>query len=178
MTAVNYRNEPLGLRVRDPVTNQQTAGLPGDLSFAYQSRTDRADTAFNSQPEVLSAAHHGPQAGDPFTPLLRAFEGDQIKVRTLVGAHEESHNFTIHGVKWLFEPRRPNSGYRNSQMTGISEWFDFEIPRVLQPGRRQVRRLPLQAERRDRVAVDRRLGPPARLPQRSFQRARRPPGSR
>ncbi len=130
MMAVNYRNEPVGLRVRNPATNGQAAGLPGDLSFAYQSRTDRADTAFNVQPSFYPPLTGGIQPGDPYTPLLRSFEGDQVKVRMLVGAHEEPHNFTIHGVKWLFEPDDKDSGYRNSQMSGISEWFDFEIPRV------------------------------------------------
>jgi hypothetical protein len=128
--SVNYRAEPIGLRVRNPATNTQTTGLPGDLSYAYQSRTDRADTAFNVQPSFYPPLTTGLTPGDPYTPLLRSFEGDQVKVRVLVGAHEEAHNFSIHGVKWLFEPDDKDSGYRNSQMMGISEWFDFEIPRV------------------------------------------------
>ena len=130
MMAVNYRNEPVGLRVRNPGTNTQAAGKKGDLSFAYQSRTDRADAAFNTQPSFYPALTTGLTPGDPYTPLLRIFEGDQVKIRTLVGAHEEPHNFTIHDLKWLFEPDDKDSGYRNSQMSGISEWFDFEIPRV------------------------------------------------
>ncbi len=130
MTVVNYRNEPVGLRVRNPLTNSQANGKKGDLSYAYQSRTDRADAAFNVQPGFYPPLTGGLFPGDPYTPLLRTFEGDQVKVRTLVGAHEEPHNFTVHGLKWLFEPDDPDSGYRNSQMAGISEWFDFEIPRV------------------------------------------------
>ncbi|MFY9821896.1 MAG: copper oxidase [Thermoanaerobaculia bacterium] len=130
MMAVNYRNEPVGLRVRNPLGNTQANGKKGDLSFAYQSRTDRADAAFNVQPNFYPPLTNGLYPGDPYTPLLRTFEGDQIKIRTLVGAFEESHNFTVHGLKWLFEPDDPDSGYRNSQMAGISEWFDFEIPRV------------------------------------------------
>ncbi len=134
---VNYRSEPIGLRVLDPASNTQASGLKGDLSFAYQSRTDRAVAALNTQPSFYPPLTMGLYPGDPFTPLLRAFEGDQIKVRTLVGAHEEPHAMTINGLKWLFEPDDPNSGWRNSQVTGISEWFDIEIPRVpsLQDGR-------------------------------------------
>jgi len=127
---VNYRNEPLGLRVNVPGTSLQAAGKKGDLSFAYQSRTDRANPALNIQPNFYQPLTAGLYPGDPYTPLLRAFEGDKIMVRTLVGAHEEPHNFTVHALKWLFEPDDPNSGYRNSQMMGISEWFDLEIPRV------------------------------------------------
>ncbi|HSS77145.1 MAG TPA: hypothetical protein VLV54_10415, partial [Thermoanaerobaculia bacterium] len=130
MMAVNYRNEPVGLRVRNPLGNSQANGKKGDLSFAYQSRTDRADGAFNVQPGFYPPLTNGLYPGDPYTPMLRTFEGDQIKIRTLVGAFEESHNFTVHGLKWLFEPDDPDSGYRNSQMAGISEWFDMEIPRV------------------------------------------------
>ena len=130
MVVVNYRNEPVGLRVRNPSTNSQASGLKGDLSYAYQSRIDRADGVFNSQPTFYPRLTKGLTPGDPFTPLLRAFEGDHVRVRTLVGAHEESHNFTIHGLKWLFEPDDPDSGIRNSQMMGISEWFDFEVPRI------------------------------------------------
>ncbi len=130
MMVVNYRNEPVGLRVRVPGSNTQAAGRKGDLSFAYQSRTDRVDGAFNVQPSFYPPLTGGLFPGDPFTPLLRTFEGDQIKIRTLVGAHEEPHNLTVHGLKWLFEPDDKNSGWRNSQMTGISEWFDIEIPRV------------------------------------------------
>ena len=130
MESVNYRNEPIGLRVLDPATNAQAAGLKGDLSYAYMSRTDRAVAALNVQPSFYPPLTQDLQPGDPYTPLLRSFEGDPVKVRVLVGAHEEAHNFTVHGVKWLFEPDDKDSGYRSSQMMGISEWFDFEIPRV------------------------------------------------
>ena len=68
------------------------------------------------------------QPGDPFTPLLEGYEGDRVQVRMLVGAHEEGHNFSINGVKWLFEPSYVNSGFRNSQMAGISEHYEFIIP--------------------------------------------------
>ena len=44
-------------------------------------------------------------------------------------------SITVNGIKWLFEPGTPedpasvnNSGYRNSQMMGISEHFEFHVP--------------------------------------------------
>jgi hypothetical protein len=125
---VNYRNEPLALRVRDPNTNTQAAGLGGDLAFAFSSTVHRADPNFNVQPTFYPPLTGGVQAGDPFTPLLRAYEDDRVQVRILVGGHEEGHNFAINGVKWLFEPSAANSGYRNSQMMGISEHYEFIIP--------------------------------------------------
>jgi hypothetical protein len=43
----------------------------------------------------------------------------------------------MHGVKWLFEPSDANSGFRNSQMTGISEHFEFEAPTTVAKGQRR-----------------------------------------
>ena len=137
MTSVNYRNEPIALRISTP-HDEQTAGRPGDLSFAYATRRDRARPEYNVfpyAPDLLPLVTYdkltkGLRRGDPFTPLLRAYEGDRVIMRILTGAHEEEHNFTVHGMKWLFEPERPDSGWRNSQNMGISEWFDFVIPRM------------------------------------------------
>ena len=130
--SVNYRNEPVPLRVRDPNTNTQASGAPGDLSKVYKSNITRADPQFNVQPGFYPALTQGVQPGDPFTPLLRAYENDKIQIRILVGAHEETHNMTINGHKWLHQPGTPqdplavnNSGYRNSQIAGISEHFEM-----------------------------------------------------
>jgi hypothetical protein len=118
--------------VRDPNTNTQALGAPGDLSKVYKSNITRADPAFNVQPTFYPALTKGVQAGDPFTPLLRAYENDKVQIRILVGAQEETHNLTINGHKWLHQPgteKDPlainNSGYRNSQVAGISEHFEF-----------------------------------------------------
>ena len=136
---VNYRNEPAALRILDASsgTPQQAAGLAGDLSFVYETRTDRADPEFNVLPYApyTTKAPYGPLTGglypgDPYTPLLRSYEGDQVKIRVLVGAHEESHNFSVHGMKWLREPEVKDSGWRASQMMGISEWTDLEVGRI------------------------------------------------
>src|SRR5215217_4971856 len=130
--SVNYRNEPVPLRIRDPYTNTQAAGAPGDLSKVYKSNITRADPQFNVQPTFYPALTKGVEPGDPFTPLLRAYENDKVQIRILVGAHEETHNLTINGHKWLHEPGTPqdplavnNSGFRNSQMAGNSEHFEF-----------------------------------------------------
>ena len=137
--SVNYRNEPVALRVRNPTTNTQAAGEPGDLSHVYRSLTTRADTRFNSQPSFYPALTPDVEPGDPFTPMLRAYENDPIQIRILVGAHEESHNFQVNGIKWKFEPgtesdpvadANNNSGYRNNQMMGISEHYEFVVPRL------------------------------------------------
>ncbi|MEK6282501.1 MAG: hypothetical protein AABN95_19240 [Acidobacteriota bacterium] len=130
--SVNYRNEPVPFRVRDPQTNQQASGAAGDLSKVYKSNIQRADPLFNVQPSFYPPLTKGVQPGDPFTPLLRAYENDRVQIRILVGAHEETQTMTINGHKWLREPGTPddplavnNSGYRNSQTVGISEHGEF-----------------------------------------------------
>jgi hypothetical protein len=135
--SVNYRNEPLALRVRDPQTNMQAAGLAGDLSHAYRSNVTRADANFNTQPDFYPPLTKDVRPGDPYTPLLRAYEDDNVQVRILVGGFEEGHNFAIHGIKWLHQPGTPddpnavnNSGYRNNQMMGISEHYEFILPKL------------------------------------------------
>ena len=132
MMSVNYRNEPVALRVRNPGTNGQAGGQAGDLSYSFSSLITRADSDFNSQPNFYAPLTQGLLGKDPFTPLLQAYENDRIQIRVLVGAHEEGHNVSVHGIKWLFEPSEPNSGFRNSQMMGISEHFEFVVPPVLQ----------------------------------------------
>jgi hypothetical protein len=135
---VNMRNEPLATRVNVPGTSKQAAGQAGDLAYAYASNVVRADPKLNAPPTAwpysgasgppIGSASSGAQTGDPFTPILRAYEGDKVSIRVQVGAHEEGHNFNIHGVRWLQQFQSPNSGFRNSQMMGISEYFRFEVP--------------------------------------------------
>jgi hypothetical protein len=69
---VNYRNEPVAARVFNPATGGQTAGAAGDLALAFQSRTDRAIAALNSQPNFYPPLTADVQPGDPWTPLLRS----------------------------------------------------------------------------------------------------------
>jgi len=141
----NYRNEPVALRVFNPlrpgpdgILGSQTLGPAGDLGLALQSRNDRAIAELNKQPNFFKGAYlNRPTAldgGDPFTPMIRAYAGDMIRIKVQAGGHEEEHNNTIHGVKWLQSGsghgRSPNSGWRNSQAAGISEQFTFAAPLV------------------------------------------------
>jgi hypothetical protein len=154
MFVVNYRNEPLALRVYDPnkvgpdgKRGMQADGLGGDLAYAMQSRTDRAIPAMNLAPNLITAAtgptggttlfpphinKGGAEPGDPFTPMLRTYTGDNVRLRVHAGGHEEEHNVTLHGVKWLQSGsgfgNSSNSGWRASQMIGISEQMGFIAP--------------------------------------------------
>jgi manganese oxidase len=113
---INYRNEPIPLRI----------GAKNAQGQFVQKTGDAGDLA-----NVFNSTVHG----DPFTPLFKVYEGDRVQVRVLQGAQEEQHVMNIHGVKWLFEPGTTtdplaanNSGYTNSQHMGISEHFNFLIP--------------------------------------------------
>ena len=57
---VNYRNEPIPLRILQPGTTSQAAGAAGDLAQVYRSNVTRADPAFNVQPAILSSADQRP----------------------------------------------------------------------------------------------------------------------
>jgi hypothetical protein len=127
----NYRNEPLALRIRDPQSNSQVLDVRGDLSHAFRSIA-RVDPDLNRDPNnpaqwIYPPLHADSRRYDPFTPILRAYEGDPVQVKMLVGAHEEGHNATIHGLRWLREPGVRPSGWRNNQANGISEHFEFEV---------------------------------------------------
>jgi hypothetical protein len=133
---VNYRNEPLALRIQDPTsgTPQQAAGQPGDLAFAYWSQVIRKIPDLNSQPNFYPPLTGDLGGGDPFTPVLRAYQGDNIQMRLVIGAHEETHLHSVNGIKWLMEPSERKSGWRSASMAGISEHFEFLTPLTVTKG--------------------------------------------
>jgi len=137
--SMSYRNEPLPFRLAPGA-----APNASDLSFAFAS-INRNYAPINTQPtgpvvpgntgEVRNypGPFVGAQPTDPYTPLLRGYEGDRTQMRILVGAHMAPHFFKVHGVNWLFEPEQwdcptPDSctsGYRGAQGMGISEHYEF-----------------------------------------------------
>ena len=170
MWVVNYRNEPVGLRVFDPQeigpdgkpgtqavakdVNLDTVidageAVRGDLAFALATHVADKVGNLTPIPRAIAEMNLDPQTadlqfwtttlnaggglpGDPFTPMLRTYPGDLVRVKIQTGATEEEHNATIHGVKWLQggsgHGAAPNSGWRNAQEAGISEQFTFSAP--------------------------------------------------
>ncbi len=115
---VNYRNEPIPLRIGDAATHRQRTELkPGCVN------ADNDDTTCNAgdMAHAFSSTVHG----DPATPLLEAFEGDQVEFRLVQGAQEENHIFSVHGLNWLNQVAISGSGYGNAQPIGISEHFEM-----------------------------------------------------
>jgi hypothetical protein len=114
--SVNYRNEPVAWRI----------GSANDMSYIYDS--------------ALKQASNAPPNGDPFTPLMRAYQNDNVQIRTLVGAHVFSHQFDLAGPTWFSEPKWKNSGYRSAQAMGLSEHFEmlFRVPSSSAPNNNRV----------------------------------------
>lgn len=126
---VNYRQEPVAARVFDPRIRMQSAGHAGDLAFAFQSRTDRRLPELNSPTGSTPYAPmtHDVRPGDPFTPLLRAYSGDLVRIKIQAGSHEHEHTEAVNGLKWLQAGsgfgQAPHSGWRGGQNIGLSEQF-------------------------------------------------------
>jgi hypothetical protein len=97
-----------------------TTGNPGNRSLCRNPSTAQCNRSFPYPALTADVA-----AGDPFTPLLRAYAGDDLQIRTLTGAHLNPHNLTLQGMNWLMQPSFVDSGWRNSQVMGISEHFDL-----------------------------------------------------
>jgi hypothetical protein len=156
MYVINYRNESLTARVYDPDRMDCPDGKPGcqakfrqgDLAFAMDSNVNRAIPELNDKLGLAPATYAGGQCngvfcppitdlnaligGDPFTPTMRAVDGDLVHIKIQTGAHEEEHSFMIHGMKWLQSGsgfgEAKNSGWRNAQPSGISEQFTVRVP--------------------------------------------------
>src|SRR4029079_12286310 len=88
---------------------------------AARSRTRRAAGGAGRMPWVFDSSVHG----DPATPLLSFYQGDNVQVRLIQGAQEESHASKINRSKWDREVSIANSGKANAQVTGISEHFEM-----------------------------------------------------
>lgn len=79
---------------------------------------------------VFSSIVHG----DPSTPILETYPGDEIIIRLLDGAHEEQHCFNITGMSWQKEINDIHSPLAASQTLGISEAFNVRINENYGPG--------------------------------------------
>lgn len=95
------------------------------LTATCQGACQAPSSGACGQPFPYQPLTAGVQNGDPFTPLLRSYAGDDVKVRVLTGAHINPHNFTVEGLSWLMQPSFVDSGWRSSQTMGISEHFEF-----------------------------------------------------
>ncbi|MEN9506404.1 MAG: hypothetical protein RI958_2330, partial [Actinomycetota bacterium] len=100
---INYRTEPMVLRQPDPA-NGNPRGTTVDPAYTFSSRI----------------------WGDPATPVLHAYRGDNVRFRLIQGSHEEQHNFTVHGIRWKKDAADKASPYINARAMGVSEAFNID----------------------------------------------------
>lgn len=65
--------------------------------------------------------------GDPATPILETYPGDELMIRLIDGAHEEQHSLNIAGMSWNKEPADAKSPLAASQTLGVSEAFNLNV---------------------------------------------------
>lgn len=141
--SMNYRSEPLPLRL-----DMAADARAGDAAWAYASIPGR-NLAFARQPSPggklnpscsdpscftypKAPISSGMKPADPYTPLLRSYAQDPVQIRLLAGGFTTMHDVITHGLPWKFEPYAANSGWRESQLTLLSEHFElhFKVPRT------------------------------------------------
>jgi hypothetical protein len=90
------------------------------VSMRVESLDQRRATA--SDPSELFSSR---QYGDPETPMLNAYVGDPVAMRTFVGANNEVHSLHVDGHVFRSMPFDPNSPLTNNVHLGISERADL-----------------------------------------------------
>nr|WP_202446821.1 multicopper oxidase domain-containing protein [Streptomyces sp. SID5468] len=72
--------------------------------------------------------------GDPGTPLLRAYPGEDVRLHVLQGSHDLQHSFTLHGGRWREWPGRSDTAWRDELSIGISNVAELRVADGLGPG--------------------------------------------
>ncbi|MCI6432631.1 MAG: hypothetical protein MSA72_17550 [Lachnospiraceae bacterium] len=73
---------------------------PGVMGINYRSEPMRERLKREEDPAyIFSSIVHG----DPATPVLETYPGDEIMIRLLDGAHEEQHSLNVTGMSWKKE---------------------------------------------------------------------------
>jgi hypothetical protein len=122
-----------GLRLEDAAGNVIPA--PAEVDDPYELgmkginyRTERFGPRLAVDPvvaNVFSSTVHG----DPATPVFRAYTGDPVWLRVLMGGDRgRAHSFVLHGHEWRHHRNDPLSNLRSTQdgvMPGMAFTFDL-----------------------------------------------------
>lgn len=104
---------------------------PGVMGINYRAEPMRERLGKDDDPAyIFSSLVHG----DPATPVLETYPGDELVIRLLDGAHEEQHVLNVAGMSWKKEIANENSPRAASQSLGISEAFNLRITKPYQAG--------------------------------------------
>ncbi|MDH3661090.1 MAG: hypothetical protein OEU92_13880, partial [Alphaproteobacteria bacterium] len=144
---VNYRNEPLPLRIGDDdpdpeqtcddriqnkivngvdeslVSLRRGEGYVGD-GVVISPNDQTIESQENDMAFVFSSAEHG----DPCTPTVEGYVGETVQLRMIQGAQEVQHMFEVQGMNWRREIANPESPKVAAQEIGISEHFEMDLP--------------------------------------------------
>ena len=104
---------------------------PGVMGINYRCEPMRERLKHHEDPAYIFSSY---VHGDPATPILETYPGDELMIRLLDGAHEEQHAFNITGMSWRKEIADPASPMAASQTIGISEAFNLNIKEPYQAG--------------------------------------------
>ncbi|MDO5338004.1 MAG: multicopper oxidase domain-containing protein [Eubacteriales bacterium] len=97
---------------------------PGVMGINYRAEPMRERLHGNEDPAyIFSSFVHG----DPATPILETYPGDELMIRLLDGAHEEQHSLNVTGMSWRRELQDLNSPLAASQTVGVSEAFNLNV---------------------------------------------------
>ena len=111
----------------DPLNPPEVPGShddPGVMGINYRAEPMRERLCRGEDPAYLfSSFVHG----DPATPILETYPGDEIMIRLLDGAHEEQHSLNVAGMSWKRELSDAKSPFAASQTLGVSEAFNLNI---------------------------------------------------
>ncbi|MFG2044487.1 hypothetical protein [Dactylosporangium sp. NPDC048998] len=135
---INLRAAPLGERTppgatpANPTTTMQRQEFNGancrnafsrapDIPNQLDANTVRA-TVTTVDPYVFSSVKYG----DPSTPLLRAYTGDPVVVRT-IGVGERAEALRIQGHRFRTQRFNADGELTDTATTGISERFDYVL---------------------------------------------------
>ncbi len=147
-----YRHPRTGAELRSgPVADIHTqARVSVDVSGSFRELVlfiqddnpltavgESSGSSFNLRVEPLGARGDDPSRffsshvhGDPETPLLEAFLGDPIVVRSLVAGTNDMHTWHADGHWFRAEPWSETSPPISTIHLGISERYDLVIPRA------------------------------------------------
>ncbi|MGN0465546.1 MAG: multicopper oxidase domain-containing protein [Lachnospiraceae bacterium] len=104
---------------------------PGVMGVNYRAEPMRERLKRHEDPAyIFSSLVHG----DPATPILETYPGDELMIRLIDGAHEEQHSFNVTGMSWRKEVADPRSPIASSQTIGVSEAFNLNIKEPYEAG--------------------------------------------
>ena len=142
-TGEEVRSGPLVDIHTDSVVSTDITGSFRELVLFIQDDNPRTNvgqssgSSFNLRVEPLSTRNgdssllfSSQEHGDPATPLLEAYLGDPIVIRSLVSATNDVHTLHLDGHWFRVEPYSLTSPPVSTVHIGISERYDLSIPRA------------------------------------------------